>query len=75
MFIHSYKKCWYQNRKQIICGSDNGSIKLYQNDMLLAEFLENSAVVQLSRIGMFAFFHLIRRFIEIKSNFHFIRLE
>lgn len=36
---------------KIVCGCDNGTIKIYQNDSLLSEFFENSSVIQVSRIG------------------------
>lgn len=38
-------------KNEIICGCDNGTIKIYQNDSLLMEFFENSSVIQLSKIG------------------------
>lgn len=43
---------------EIVCGSDNGTIKIYQNDSILSEFFENSSVIQVSRIGKsFLFSH------------------
>ncbi|XP_031619932.1 Bardet-Biedl syndrome 2 protein homolog [Contarinia nasturtii] len=39
-------------KNEIVCGCDNGTIKIYQNDSLLSEFFENSSVIQVSRIDL-----------------------
>lgn len=39
-------------KNEIVCGCDNGIIKIYQNDSLLMEFFENSCVIHLTKIGM-----------------------
>lgn len=38
-------------KNEIVCGCDNGTIKIYQHDSLLMEFFENSCVIQLAKIG------------------------
>lgn len=38
-------------KNEIVCGCDNGTIKIYQNDAMLMEFFENSLVIQIARIG------------------------
>lgn len=38
-------------KNEIVCGCDNGTIKIYQNDSCLMEFLENSALIQIEKIG------------------------
>lgn len=41
-------------KNEIVCGCDNGTIQIYRDDTLLMEFMENSAVVQMTKIGMCA---------------------
>lgn len=52
-------------KNEIVCGCDNGTIKVYQNDSLLSEFFENSSVIQVSRIGSLSL--MVQKF-SIKSS-------
>lgn len=41
---------------QIICGCNDGTIKIYKNENLLFEITENTNIVQIAQVGKRLFF-------------------